>query len=226
MSKKVIVFDLDDTLISEKEYIQSGFKTISEEIEKEFGIDKFIVENKINELFYITASNVFNRLLDVFNIQYDEEYIKKLVHIYRNHEPKIELYEDAKEILEWLLNNGYKIGMITDGYKETQVKKIEALNIEKYFEHIIITDELGREFWKPSEVPYKLIKEKFNCRYDDMMYIGDNVAKDFVTANRLGIETIQIHRENSIYEKKNLEFDDKKKANYSIKNLNEIREKV
>lgn len=220
MSKKIFVFDLDDTLISEREYINSGFEVIAKEISKKTGLNKKLIKNKMDELFEIDSLNVFNRTLDSFKISYEIEYIKELISIYRNHSPKIKLYDDAKEVLEYLYKNNYRLGIITDGYKETQRNKIRVLDLEKYFEHIIVTDELGREFWKPSEVPYSLIRDKFECKYEDMVYIGDNIEKDFITANKLGIKTIQILRKNGVYKsvEKKLEY----LAEIKIKNLFEL----
>lgn len=220
MSKKIFVFDLDDTLISEKDYIKSGFAVVSKYISEKFSLSCSEVEEKIEKCFEINSKNVFNRVLDSFYIDYKDEDIKELIKIYRNHIPNINLYEDAKEVIEFLFKNDYKLGIITDGYKETQKNKLKVLNIEKYFQHIVVTDDLGREFWKPSEVPYKIIKEKFNCSYKDMVYIGDNVEKDFITAKKLGMETVQIERENGVYKKiqKSSEFLAEKK----IKNLKEL----
>lgn len=221
MSKKIIVFDLDDTLISEKDYINSGFNIISKKIAEDYKLSDEKIKKKMNEFFCLNSTNLFNRILDYFKVKYDLDYIKKLVLIYRNHIPKIELYDDAREMLEFLSKNNYRLGMITDGYKEAQKNKIMALDIQKYFEYIIITDELGREFWKPSEIPYKIIKEKFECEYTDMIYIGDNIEKDFITANKLGIKTIQILRKNGIYQnsKKQKEYHPKK----IIKNLKNLK---
>ncbi|MGL6131334.1 MAG: HAD family hydrolase, partial [Fusobacteriaceae bacterium] len=151
------------------------------------------------------------------------EYIKELIKLYRNHIPDIKLLDDAKEVLDYLFENNYRLGMITDGYKETQRNKLKVLNIEKYFEHIIVTDELGREFWKPSEVPYKLIKEKFNCNYEDMIYIGDNLEKDFISANKLGILTIQICRKSGVYTKVLKNLKSLYQPQIKIKTLNEIK---
>ena len=222
MSKKIIIFDLDDTLISEKDYIDSGFNIISKKIAEDYSLSNEKIKEKMNELFSLNSINIFNRVLDYFNIKYDLDYIKELVFIYRNHIPKIKLYSDAKEILKYLIKNNYQIGLITDGYKETQRNKIKVLNIEKYFKHIILTDELGKEFWKPSEIPYKIMKNKFNCEYNQMIYIGDNINKDFITANKLGIVTVQIIRENGIYKK--VEKKQEYLAKIKIKNLNELIE--
>ena len=219
---KAVVFDLDDTLISEKEYIKSGFSVVASKISIEHDLNTDTVYESMISLFNEDAKNVFNRLLDKFNINYNMEYIKALIHEYRNHIPKIQLYEDGKEILEYLYNNGFKLGIITDGYKITQRNKLDVLNIDKYFDCIVVTDELGREFWKPHRKAYDMVKEKLNVDYEEMIYIGDNVKKDFVTANELGIKTILINRNEGIYS--NIEIEEKYKAKNEIKSLKELRD--
>jgi putative hydrolase of the HAD superfamily len=201
MCKKIVIFDLDDTLILEKDYVKSGFNAVALEISKKFKKPYDLIIELLNKLFEENSKNVFNRLLENLEISFSEKEIQDLVAIYRNHEPNIKLCEEAEIILDYLFNKGYKMGIITDGYKEVQKKKIKALNINRYFDHIIITDELGKEYWKPSEVPYKIMQKKFNVKFEDMIYIGDNPKKDFITANKLGISTIHLKKDNRIYSK-------------------------
>lgn len=217
---KAVVFDLDDTLISEKEYIKSGFKQVANKIAKENNLDEKSIYELMMHTFGEDSNKVFNRVLDKLGIQYEIEYIKELINYYRNHMPNIKIYNDAKYILDVLKNKGIKLGMITDGYKITQRNKLEALNISDYFEYIVITDELGREFWKPHQRPYEIIKEKLEIEYKDIVYVGDNVSKDFITAKKLGINTIFINREEGIYN--NLIYSNEYNAKYTIKSLNEI----
>ena len=217
---KAVVFDLDDTLISEKEYIRSGFRQVSKKIAKKNNLDKDYVYKIMYDTFNEDSKNVFNRVLDKLNIQYEKEDIKELINYYRGHMPDIKLYDDAKYILDTLKAKGIKLGMITDGYKITQRNKLEALNIGDYFEHIVVTDELGREFWKPHQKPYEIIKKKLGLEYENMVYVGDNVSKDFVTANKLGMNTIFINREEGIY--KELKYSNEYTAKYTIGSLNEI----
>lgn len=217
---KAVVFDLDDTLISEKEYIRSGFRQVSKKIAEKNNLDKDYVYKIMYDTFNEDSKNVFNRVLDKLNIQYEKEDIKELINYYRGHMPDIKLYDDAKYILDTLKAKGIKLGMITDGYKITQRNKLEALNIGDYFEHIVVTDELGREFWKPHQKPYEIIKEKLGLEYENMVYVGDNVSKDFVTANKLGMNTIFINREEGIY--KELKYSNEYNAKYTIGSLNEI----
>lgn len=219
---KAVVFDLDDTLISEKEYIKSGFKHISKLISKEHNIEAISIYESMNDLFKEDSKNVFNRLLDKLNIKYDVEYIKYLIHEYRSHMPSIDLYKDAQEILDCLRSNGIKLGMITDGYKITQRNKIKALNIEEYFECIVVTDELGREYWKPHRKPYEIVKEELGLQYEEIIYVGDNINKDFITANKLGIHTVMINRVEGIY--LNLDKDEEYKAKNIINTLTSLVE--
>ena len=48
------------------------------------------------------------------------------------------------------LKKRYKLALLTDGYLPAQRLKVQALGIEKYFQAIVYTEELGREYWKPS----------------------------------------------------------------------------
>ena len=217
---KAVIFDLDDTLISEREYIKSGFKVISLYLSKEYNLEQKEVFNLMNELFEESSKQLFNRLLDKLKINYDLEYIKKLVKIYREHEPDIKFFDDVLPTIKELKKRGYKLGIITDGYKETQRAKIKVLKCEELFDEIIITDELGREFWKPHKKSYEIMKKKFNCEYKNMVYIGDNEKKDFIGANRLEIKTLKLINKDGIYKDINLEKE--YLATMKIENLKEI----
>lgn len=199
MNNKVIIFDLDDTLISEKEYIDSGFKSIANYFAKKYKLSLKEVHFTIEKLFKKNNKKVFNRLFEVYGIVYKDDDIKELVKIYREHLPSISLLEDAKLLLEELKKRDIKLGIITDGYKETQNRKIKKLELKKIVEKIIVTDELGREYWKPSKKSFEIMKEYFKVEYSDMIYIGDNITKDFLTPNKLGMISIQIEREKGIY---------------------------
>lgn len=221
---KAVVFDLDDTLISEKEYVLSGFKVVSKEIAKQYKLDNKEVLKKMNELFNESSKNVFNRVLDFYNIQYSNNEILYLINIYRNHEPDINFFDDVIPTIKELKKNGIKIGMITDGYKETQLRKIEALKCRELFDEIIITDELGREFWKPNEKSYLIMAERLGIKLNEMVYVGDNEEKDFIGANKLGIYTSCIKRKNGIYNKSMLEKEYIAKNNINV--LNKIKEYI
>ena len=217
---KAVIFDLDDTLISEYEYIRSGFNIVAEVLSEKYQLLQEDVFFKLMSLFQESPKNVFNRLLDLYQIDYTTEEIKELIASYRHHLPNISLYEDAKFILNELSEKSLKLGVITDGYQVTQRNKLLSLGIDAYFDAIIVTDELGREFWKPHARPYELIKEQLGVEFNEMIYIGDNVSKDFVTAKKLGMKTIHIKRDEGVYI--DLKYDDDYQADYQINSLEQV----
>ena len=196
---KAVVFDLDDTLYSEKDYVKSGFRAISDILPNvknaEERLWNFFEEKKtaINELLY--EENIYSKELEMLCLE-----------TYRTHTPTIRLYENAYETLIHLKESHFFIGMITDGRPNGQKAKIKALNLEQFFDEIIITDELGGiQYRKPSPLAFKLMKERLskksshNLSYNEMCYIGDNLKKDFIAPELLGMEAIYFDNPDGIY---------------------------
>lgn len=192
---KAVVFDLDDTLISEKEYIKSGYRHIAEVVSQRFNFNKDQVYIDLFQLFKKSPHNVFNRLYEKYNIEYSKDMIIDLLNEYRGHFPNIEFYDDVLPCLNELKRLGVKIGIITDGYAIAQRQKLIAVEADKYFDEIIVTDELGREYWKPHPKAFQIIKERFEVSFDEMVYVGDNPEKDFYISTIYPIKTIRILRD-------------------------------
>lgn len=192
---KAVVFDLDDTLISEKEYIRSGYNHIAKVLSVRIGKDEDIIFSDLIELFHHSPKNVFNKLYEKYSIEYSKEEIINLVKEYRNHYPDVKFYDDVIPCLNTLKESGIKTGIITDGYAIAQRQKLSAIDADKYFDEIIVTDEIGREFWKPHPRAFELMKEKLNVDFDDMIYVGDNPEKDFYISKLYPIKTIRITRD-------------------------------
>jgi putative hydrolase of the HAD superfamily len=218
MSVNAIVFDLDDTLYKEKDYVFSGLKAIDK-----WMIDKFQITN-----FFATAASlfnsgektfIFNKTLDKLHVEYSDKIIKNMVDQYRSHKPDIHLLEDAKWVFEHLLET-VKIGLISDGFFISQKQKVEALRLKERFHTIILSDSLGRKHWKPSHVPYEQASKELQLPPHQCCYIGDNAQKDFITAKRLGWITVQIERMNGIYS--GIEVGVEHQAHYQIDDLRKL----
>jgi putative hydrolase of the HAD superfamily len=173
-SNKIIVFDLDDTLYSERDFEKSGIEYIYNYLDvKNFSLDS-ILDNR---------ENWIQKFIRDSKIQISFDFILDL---YRNHTPNIELYKDSKLFLEELISKDFEISLITDGRSITQRNKLKALGLENFFKNIIISEEVNSE--KPCQINFKLVMSRMvNADY---IYIGDNTAKDFIAPNELGWETV------------------------------------
>ena len=97
---KAIVFDMDDTLYKEKDYVVSGFKAVDDWIKENY--EKTDFYNIAIRLFNLGERKfLFNKTLEKLDIDYDEKLISKLIEQYRCHKPDIQLLDEA----DWVLNN-------------------------------------------------------------------------------------------------------------------------
>lgn len=185
---KVVIFDLDDTLCLETDYVKSGFRAIADDF-----CDKRLAD-KLWQLFEQSKSNVYQRA------GFSEIECERAIDVYRNHKPTLELSKEARSVLEKLGQDGYKLGIITDGRPNGQRAKIEALCLEKLVDKIIVTDELGGiEYRKPNPKAFELMREHFGIEYGEMVYVGDNPAKDFIAPQKLGMKSVYYKNSKGIY---------------------------
>jgi len=210
---EAVLFDLDDTLYEEKQFVMSGFNAVSLFLSRKNNIDHNKIFNILKDDFDngLRKKN-FNILLEKLGPKND---VSELIKIYREHFPKISLYPDSKGILEHLKNK-FKLGLITDGYPLTQKNKISALNIKNYFQVIVINDiSLNESKLKMS--PFGKAIKKVNVKTQSIIYVGDNPLKDFNTAKKMGIQTCRVKREHGEYS--NVTVDRNDEADYVIQDL-------
>lgn len=176
MVRKTFVFDLDDTLIPEIDYLKSAFLEIALVTDPEN-------KNLYDEMYqwYQNKENVFLQLQK----QYQNISILDLKNRYRNHFPNFNPMSENRELLIELKKKGHFLGLITDGFSVTQRNKIKALDIETLFDLIVISEEFGSE--KPNKANYSVFHQ-FGTH--ENYYIGDNVSKDFIAPNALGWTTV------------------------------------
>ncbi|WP_027203314.1 HAD family hydrolase [Butyrivibrio fibrisolvens] len=188
-----IIFDLDDTLYGEKQYVRSGYKEVASVIPQ---VDR--AYDKLYEAF-LRHENAIDVVLASAGI--DSEEVKALcLKKYRYQKPDINLYEGVDDLLAAIREARKKIGIITDGRPEGQRAKIKALGLEKMVDHIIITDELGGiDFRKPCPVAFKKMHEIMGVPYEKLVYIGDNMHKDFIAPRELGMGAIHFKNVDGLY---------------------------
>ena len=213
----IIVFDLDEVLYDEKTYVISGFRAVSEFLEKDEAIPKKIIFEYLKRRLKNCRERILNDLLDNFRI-YSQKNLKKCISVYRTHTPKIKLYSDAKDCLKRLKN--YPLYIVTDGNKIVQKNKIKALNLENHIKKIILTSNYGLRNSKPSTFCFQKICDMEKTSPTNLVYIGDDPHKDFVGLKREGFKTIRLFKGRFKNERLSKEFE----ADYKIKSLKEINE--
>lgn len=176
------IFDLDDTLFPEIDFLRSGFKAIAARLGPMIRTD--IYEAMMQR--YHNRENVFQWIIDQYHTVLPDLTMDDLLKEYREHMPHITLSQDAASLLHRLSSLAVPAGLITDGRSITQRNKLKALHLENYFREVIISEEFGSA--KPAERNYRYFQDK----YPDYTFycFGDNTEKDFMTPARLGWITV------------------------------------
>jgi putative hydrolase of the HAD superfamily len=187
----VLIFDLDDTLYDELSYVHSGLWAVANFGEVTFGFDsKQSLHFMCSELQVNGRGKIFDNWLKRHGA-FTKKRLEECIRAYRHHEPKIQLFPEAVETIEFYRRKT-AVYVVTDGHKIVQDKKINALGLRPLLKRAFITHRFGVRNAKPSLHCFKLIQKAERCEWADMVYIGDNPSKDFVNLNSVGAFTVRV----------------------------------
>ena len=181
----ILIFDLDDTLYWERTYVLSGFRAVARWGVERVGQDE---QESYEELVRRLDKDGRGRIFDDW--LRGRAPVREALKVYRHHEPEIALFPESTWVLSQL--KGRPLYLVTDGHKIVQAKKIQALGIDDHFQRCYLTNRYGRAFAKPSLRCFELILRLERADWADLVYIGDNPAKDFVSLNRVGSTTVRV----------------------------------
>ena len=190
----VVVFDLDDTLYLERDYVLSGFRAVGDALTREFSWN-VAAGKRFTDLccrLFLDGhrGDIFDRVFKIMSCPGPA--IQDLVHRYRTHSPQISLQPDAQALLEQLRRQ--RVWIITDGPLESQKRKVAALRLQRWTNDVVYTDEWGKAYWKPSPRAFEHVMQSTGATATECVYIADNPTKDFVAPNQLGWKSLRIRR--------------------------------
>jgi len=195
MNDLCAVFDIDDTLYVEREYVHSGFRAVSAWAQRWLGIRNFD-EACWTEFESGRRGTIFNRALAASHIEATPELLSAMVELYRTHEPCIRLATDASQMLKEI-SGRYPIAVVSDGPLSAQSRKADALGLRSIASPVILTETFGQQFRKPHVRAFHEVTRLVPARH--YVYVADNPVKDFIAPRQLGWTTIRIRRPEGLY---------------------------
>jgi len=203
----LVAFDLDDTLYPERAFVRSGFRVVSEYL-----LQAGLVTRPLAADFQVAfeadgSGHVFDRVLTAAGVRCDPALIETLVAVYRSHKlpsgpvrPDIQFYPDVVPALAGLRDGGLRLGVISDGPLPAQRTKVEALGVATHVDAVTLTDEWGRDFWKPHPRAFREMAERMAVPPAACVYVADNPAKDFDGPAAAGWQaSVRICRANGLH---------------------------
>lgn len=188
---KAVLFDLDGTLLNRDKsvelFINQQYERLYEllsHIPKEQYISRFI---ELDNHGYVWKDKVYQQLISEFNIPSVtwEELLQDYVKQFKHH---CVGFPHIHKMLEELKNNKIALGMITNGYGQFQMDNIKALEIEKYFDVILVSEWEGIK--KPNPQIFMNALEQLNVEPSESVFIGDHPENDVKAAQNVGMKGI------------------------------------
>jgi putative hydrolase of the HAD superfamily len=225
MKYEIIIFDADETLFDFKMSERDAFKNTMLEFDVAYDEDHHLkVYHGINSAIWkefekglITQEKLkierFKRLSDKLEIGFDEN---KFAKSYMNHLSNASfLYDDSIELVE-SLHKDYKLTIITNGLKDVQDKRIRKSIIAKYFQDIVVSEEI--QIAKPDPKIFEHTLNNINhTDKSKVLMVGDSLTSDIQGGINFGIDTCW-YNPNKLVNKTKI------KPTYEISDFKELKE--
>jgi len=179
---KLIIFDLDGTLIDAYPAIVSSFNYAMSKLgypkQNALAIRRAVGWGDENLLMPFVKKGDLNKALI----------------IYRKHHKKAllagaRLFPEVRVLLARLKKEGYKLAVATNRPTEFSLILIRHLKLSRYFDYILCADKL--KHGKPHPEIINRIRRRFYLRPDEVIYVGDMVI-DIQAGRRAKVKTIAV----------------------------------
>ena len=199
--KKAVLFDLDNTLydydICHEKGLFESYNVIKNDFNLSFHDFCKLYDNVRSETHkeldgYSSSHNriiYFQKLIFSLKSDFDS---KKILNLYESYYEgffkNMKLFDSVEDLFIKLNQNNIKIGVVTNLNSLIQFKKVDHLDISKYIDNIVTSEESSRE--KPHSSIFLLALNKLNVRPKDVIMVGDSIEHDIIGSNSLKIDSI------------------------------------
>ena len=191
---KVIVFDLDNTLIDRQ---RAFTEMLKDRIELTLPEDKkHLKEQAIQDILMwddngtVSRSVSFKKYCDKYEVtcMTSEELSTYWTTISGS---VVYLFDDVIDVITYLKKK-YRLAILTNGSPISQRRKLESTGILNMFELSVVSGEVGID--KPDPRIFDVMCERMKVKPEDCLYIGDNYVNDVLGARNAGWNAIYLNR--------------------------------
>lgn len=190
-TKLAFVFDFDNTLYPEKDYLYQIYYMIGQFVEYQETYDhEKVTKFLIDEFEANGRTNLFNKLIEKFGLK--EEYMDNMLRLMRTGRLplKLLLYKEMEWVMNEVVNNNRLLFLLTNGNVEQQRNKIVQVewnglqkNLRCYFANEIKP--------KPAPDALQLLMEEHALSAEQVVFIGDSI-EDEECAKAAGVEFVNV----------------------------------
>ena len=183
-SKKLVIFDMDGTLVDSSITIVNAINYVRTKLSLA-PLTKEVILTKVNDPELNPA--LFFYETEEFSPQQEEWFSEYYTN---NHEKELQLYDGIEALLKELKEKGYFLAVATNAYRGSTLESLSHLKILDYFSSIACYDDVGRG--KPAPDMLEKNLKDTNVETEEAIFVGDS-ERDLMAANTLHMEYIMIN---------------------------------
>jgi putative hydrolase of the HAD superfamily len=191
-----VLFDLDDTLYPERDFVRGGFRAVARFLGPRTSRPPSALAARLEALHERSGrGKLFDALLEELGMGGNDDLVRACVLVYRTHRPRLTPSPGVVDAITTLRGAGLRTGLVSDGLAGVQHRKLDALRaVARQLDVVVMTDELGPGLGKPSPVSFRVACRLLDLPPDNAFYVGNDPRKDFVGARAAGLRTIRTGR--------------------------------
>ena len=183
MQKKLIIFDMDGTLVNSSLTIANAINYVRQNLGFEAMEQAYILRH-VNEPDINPAQFFYHtKAFDADHERWFSDYYTK------NHESELVLYDGIKELLHSLKEKGHTLGVATNAYRGSTIESLTHLDIYDVFDGIACYDDVAQGKPHP-DMLHKLLDE-LNHTTHESLFIGDG-PRDEIAAKHAEMDYIMV----------------------------------
>ena len=186
---RALLFDLDDTLYAERQFVRSGFRVVAAEVETRFGVPRReALATLVGALRRGRRRRALQDLCEHHVLS--AGIIPDLVETIRAHTPVMRLPDSTVAVLHAARRAGWRIGVVTNGLPAIQARKVDALGLRQFVDVIVFADECGAGLGKPERAGFDAALAALGMPADLAVFVGDDLRCDVFGARLAGMRTV------------------------------------
>lgn len=191
---RAVLFDLDDTLYPEREFVDGGFDAVARFLAGTSGRAEADLAARLWALHGRDGrGHLFDTLLAELGLADAPELVPACLLVYRTHPTRLRPFPGIVPLLDRLRGSGVRTGLVSDGNAAVQSRKLAGLaGVAERLDAVVFTDELGPGHAKPSPISFLVACRLLDASPSATIYVGNDPRKDFIGARGAGLRTIRV----------------------------------
>ncbi len=191
--KPGLIFDMDETLYPERQFIRSGFRAVAVDVERRFGVP---ADAAFEALLRILRRGGRRHALQTLCASFGlpATAVPELVTVIRRHQPALHLPNVSVDVLARARAEGWRLGILTNGLPDVQARKVRALGLDRLVDVVVYAQEWGSGKGKPERESFDVVRARLDTPPALTVFVGDDPWCDIVGARSAGLHTILLRR--------------------------------